>query len=315
MLKNILLSLALLVTVAVSYSDSHSKKPSDSTPKKKLYILTSTNTLRSLSQEIAGALLKIESLTKGKQDPHYLSAKPSYMLKANKADLLIINGLDLEVGWLPNIIAGSKNPKIQKGKQGYLDTSDFITALSVPTTKVDRFFGDIHPFGNPHFLLDPIRAIQAVKAISNKLAELDPNNKTQYIKNQEMFEKKLLKKTTEWEQRIKKSGVKKIVSYHSSFEYFLDRFDLKLTGLIEEKPGIPPSSKHILHIVKKIKQEQSFCVLTASWYQTKWAKKLKQMANILVQPTAIEVGAVETATNYILLIEGIVQSIESCKAK
>ena len=296
----------------LSFQKRNLTSSSQQNSQKTLYILTSTNTLKSLSQEVAGNLLEIESLTKGKQDPHYLSAKPSYMLKANKADLLVVNGLDLEAGWLSNVMAGSRNPKIQKGKQGYLNTSDFIMPLSVPTDKIDRFFGDIHPFGNPHFLLDPIRALQVSKAISNKLAELDPNNKSHYIKNQKEFEKKLTQKITEWEQRLKKSNIKKIVSYHNNFEYFLDRFDLELNGLIEEKPGIPPSSKHILKLIEKIKQEQSSCVLSANWYQTKWAKKLKQMTNAQVHSVAIEVGAEKTAKNYILLIEGIVKAIESC---
>ncbi|MCY4321032.1 MAG: metal ABC transporter substrate-binding protein [Bdellovibrionaceae bacterium] len=312
----------LFVASFASYSSSSANNQEDSqilekntisSSQKKLFVLTSTKTLQALIQKIAGDLLKIESLIKAKQDPHYLSAKPSYMLKANKADLLVLNGLDLEVGWLPNVIKGSRNPKIQKGKPAYLDVSDFIKPLSVVETKVDRFFGDIHPLGNPHFLLDPIKAIKVSKAIADKLSEMDSSNQSLYKKNQEEFEKNIFNKVKEWKQRIEQSKIKKIVSYHSSFEYFLERFNLQLVGLIEEKPGIPPSSKHVLQLVKKMKEEQVVCVLYSSFYQTKWTKKVKDMTKAQVYSVAVEVGALETVKNYTMLIEEIVQAIESCK--
>ena len=195
--------------------------------------------LYSLTQTVGGDLVHLESLTKGPQDPHFIPAKPSLMLKASKADLLIFIGMDLEVGWLPLIIKGSKNPKIQKGKKGYLNVSQFVQALSVPKEKVDRFFGDIHPFGNPHILLDPERAIQISQKISQQLSSLDPEHGQNYEKNQKNFESEVQKKIKEWNKRIYHSGIKKVVSYHSSFEYFLDRFSIELLGLIEEKPGIP----------------------------------------------------------------------------
>ena len=232
----------------------------------KLHVLTSTKNLKSIAETIAKDHIHLESLIKGPQDPHFLSPKPSYMIKARKADLLILIGMDLEIGWLPGIIQGARNPQIQKGRPGYLNTSQFIKALSVPKGKVDRFFGDIHPFGNPHFLLDPIRAIQVSKGIKKKLSELDQGNKDYYIKNQAQFEDTIKKKMKIWKKRITNSGVKKIVTYHNSFEYFLNRFQLTLTGLIEEKPGIPPSSKHILKLIQQMKNSQISCLLMSSFY-------------------------------------------------
>ncbi len=280
----------------------------------KLNVVTSTMTLKSLTASIAGDSIHLLSITKGPQDPHFLPAKPSYMLKARDADLLILVGMDLEIGWLPNIVHGTRNPRIQKGQPGYLDVSQFIKALSVPKGKVNRFFGDIHSFGNPHFLLDPLRAVQVSKGISEKLSELDSENEKLYIKNQEQFEKTIEKKMKEWRRNIQKSKVKQVVTYHSSFEYFLDRFQLELIGLIEEKPGIPPSSKHVLNLIKQIRASQSSCVLVSSFYSDKWAKKIKKAVPVHIESVPIEVMALEKAKDYISLIDSLVQAIKNCGA-
>ncbi len=279
---------------------------------KKLNVLTTTTSLKSLVESVAGDKVYVESITKGPQDPHFLSAKPSYMVKARKADLLIVAGLDLEVGWLPNIVHGARNPQIQKGQSGYLDASQFIKALSVPKGKVDRFFGDVHPFGNPHFILDPVRGVKVSKEIGQRLSLLDPENKKHYMENQKQFEKNIMEKMKAWERRIKNSGVTKIVTYHSSFEYFLDRFNLNLVGLIEEKPGIPPSVKHILQLIKKMKDTQSSCILMSSFYRNDKIKKIEKALPVRVETVSIEVGALKKAKNYELVIEGVVEAIENC---
>ena len=277
-----------------------------------LHVVTTTTNLRSLTQSIGGDQVRVESLTQGPQDPHYLPAKPSLTLKVRTADLLILNGLDLETGWLPHIIFGSRNPRVQTGRPGYLDVSGFIQALSVPEGKVDRFFGDIHPFGNPHFLLDPVRAVQVSKGISQKLSELDPKNQTVYMRNQRTLERHLMKKLREWEKRIRASGVKNIVSRHSSFDYFLKRFQLQLTGLIEEKPGIPPSAKHILSLVQKMKETGVSCVLVSSFYSGQWAEKIKETLPVHTEIIAIEAKALKEAENYTRVIEGVVKAVENC---
>lgn len=278
----------------------------------KLNVLTSSTNLKSLTKYIAGDRIQLESILKGQQDPHFLSPKPSYMLKARTADLLIFIGMDLEIGWLPSIIEGARNPRIQKGKIGYLDTSQFIQALSIPEGKIDRFFGDIHPYGNPHFLLDPVRAVQVSKGITQRLSRVDPENGDYYVKNYKLFEKNIKNKIKIWKKRIKDSTVQKIVSYHSSFEYFLDKFQINLTGLIEEKPGIPPSAKHILKLIKKMKESQTSCILMSSFYSNKRVNKIKQSVPTHIEVVAIEVGAFQKVTDYFLVIEGIVQAIENC---
>ena len=278
----------------------------------KLKVLTTTTNIQSLTKSIAGARIHLEVLLKGPQDPHFISPKPSYMIKARGADLLILAGMELEIGWLPLIIQGARNPRIQPGQRGYLDVSQFIQALSVPQGKVDRFFGDIHPFGNPHYFLDPLRAVQVSKGISEKLSELDPKNTEYYIRNQKQFAKNVHGKMKEWKRRIQKSGVKKIVTYHASFEYFLDRFQLDLLGLVEEKPGIPPSAKHILNLIGKMRDSQSSCILVSSFYSNKWAEKIRAALPVHAETVAVEVGASKEATDYISLMEGAVRAVENC---
>ena len=294
-------TLSLLIFLSVGFSAGG-----------KLNVVTSATNLQSLAKSIGGDQIQLESLTKGTQDPHFVSAKPSFMLKARNADVLIFNGLDLETGWLPLIIHGSRNPRIQEGRPGHLNAGSFIKALSVPEGKVDRFFGDIHPFGNPHFLLDPVRAVQVSKKISQRFADLDPKNRDFYTKNQEDFEKRLKEKIREWQKRISASGIKNIVSHHSSFEYFIERFQLNLTGLIEEKPGIPPSTKHILNLIREMKKTHSFCILISGFHSAEWAKKIQKTLPVHIETTAIEATALKETENYTLVIEGIVKAVENC---
>ena len=278
----------------------------------KLNVLTSTSSLKSLTESIAGDRIDLDSVIKGGRDPHFISPRPSYMLKAGKAQLLIFIGVDLEVGWLSRIIMGARNPKIQPAGSGHLDASRFVKVLSVPKGKADRFFGDIHPYGNPHYLLDPLRAVQVSQGIANKLAELDPKNKDYYLKNQKSFEQKIKEKMKVWRQRLQDSAVKKLVTYHSSFEYFLFAFQIELVGLIEEKPGIAPSAKHLVSLIEKMKKNQSSCILMSSFYSNKRAKKIQSSIPVHIEIVDIETGGAKKAKDYFALIEGIIKSIENC---
>ena len=280
---------------------------------KPLKLVTTVMNLRSIAEAVGGDRIQAESIAKGPWDPHFLEAKPSYTLKARRAAALISNGMDLEAGWLPLIIRSSRNPQIQKGRPGYMEAGALIQPLSVPKGKTDRFFGDIHPQGNPHFLLDPARGIEVSRGISKKLSELDPEGRGVYTENQKIFAKSLRKKTKEWESRLAASGVKNIVSYHDSFAYFLDRFQLNLTGLIERKPGIPPSAKSLISLIKKMREAKAGCVLISSFQSGKGARKIKaSLPHVHIETVAIEAMALPAARSYTLVIEGIVKAIENC---
>jgi zinc/manganese transport system substrate-binding protein len=279
----------------------------------KLNVVTSTTTLASIVRTVGGKHVKVHSITKGPQDPHFIAAKPSYMVKVRRADLVVAIGFDLEIGWLPNIIRGARNPKVLNGNPGYLEAGTLIKPLDVIIGKVDRAMGDVHALGNPHFLLDPVRAIQVGHGIAARLSQLDPNNTKTYKSNANDWEKRILEKQVLWMSRITKSGLKKVVSYHKTLTYFLNRFNLELVGTIESKPGIPPTAKHILQLIRTIKEHQVPCLLVESFFNTTVAERInKSVSNhTIVVPT--EVQAVSDARDYESMMETLVRSVEQCQ--
>jgi zinc/manganese transport system substrate-binding protein len=222
----------------------------------KLNVVATTTDLKALVKEVGGDLISVDAIAKGTQDPHYIEAKPSYMTKTSHADLVVAVGLDLEVGWLPSILNGARNPKVRPGNKGYLELGQYVDALEVPTGKVTRAEGDVHPFGNPHFYLDPIRMGKLASVVAERLGELDTDHAAEFTKRAEAFNARMEKKTKEWLARIKKSNVKAVVTYHKTLTYFFDRFELQNPAILEPKPGIPPTSGHILEVIQLIKQKK-----------------------------------------------------------
>lgn len=281
----------------------------------KLNVLATTTTLKSIAESVGGEYIKVTSITKGPQDPHFVEAKPSYMIRARKADLIIAVGLELEIGWLPQIIRGSRNPKIRDGSPGHFEAGRFITPIEVQQSRVDRSQGDVHGLGNPHFTLDPVRAIEIAKALSKRLSQLDASNKAHYQKNVKDFEKKINHKLLGWTERTKQAGIEKVVTYHKTLNYFLHRFNFKLLGEIEPRPGIPPTAKHILSLIETIKREKASCILVESFFETHAAERIKKSVPVQIEVVPTEVNATRKATDYEALIEAIVSSIEKCGEK
>ena len=279
----------------------------------KLNVLTTTTTLKSIAESIGGEYVKVISITNGPQDPHFVEAKPSYMVKARQADLLISVGLELEIGWLSNIVRGARNPKIMDGNPGYFEAGRFITPLEIQSGRVDRSQGDIHTLGNPHFTLDPVRVIKIAKALSTRLSKLDSGNKVHYEKNTKDFEKKIKQRFLKWTERIKRTEIGKVVTYHKTLNYFLHRFNLELSGEIEPKPGIPPTAKHILSLINKIKKEKISCILVESFFETNAAERIKKSVAVHIEVVPSEVEATKSASSYVELIETLVSAIEGCK--
>src|SRR5438067_5428495 len=158
---------------------------------RKLIVVTSTTDLAALAQEVGGDKIKVESIAKGYQDPHFVEAKPSFLLKLRQADLLISVGLDLEIGWLPPLITQSGNARIQPGAAGYLDASQFAEILEKPSGLVSRAQGVVHPLGNPHYWLDPDNGRRVAKGIAAKLGEMDPGNAAYFQQRFQDFDKRL----------------------------------------------------------------------------------------------------------------------------
>src|SRR5438477_5286548 len=182
-----------------------------------LHVVSSIPTLGSLAKEVGGDRVEVESLGKGYQDPHFVEAKPNLMLTLNRADLLLYVGLELEIGWLPPLLLGSRNPKIQSGDLGNLDCSRAIPVLDIPTTRIDRSMGDIHPQGNPHYWLPPGNARVIAREIAQRLSQIDPAGKATYEKNLSGFNTRVDAKEKEWAPLVAKMKGEKIATYHKSW--------------------------------------------------------------------------------------------------
>ena len=278
----------------------------------KLNVLTTTTTLKSIVEAVGGDYVEVDSITRGPQDPHFVEAKPSYMIKTRRADLVISVGLDLEIGWLSNIIRGARNPNVMKGSSGYLEAGTLIEPIEIPKGKIDRSQGDVHSLGNPHFTLDPIRVVKVAEGISKRLSELDTENKLHFKKNMEIFTNKLNQNFLDWNRRIKVTGVKQVITYHKTLNYFLHRFGLELSGSIEPKAGIPPTARHILSLIETIKKKKVSCVLVESFFETSAAERIKKSVSVQIEVVPTEVRATKEAVDYEALIEALVASIEKC---
>ncbi len=234
----------------------------------KLNIVTTLPSLASVTESIGGEYVKVYSITRGAQDAHYVEAKPSYIIKLNKADLLIYSGLELEIGWLPLLIQGARNNKVTVGSKGNLNAVSAIPhehILEKPHGEVDRSMGDVHPGGNPHYLLNPNNAILVANLIAERIKILDPEHKEQYDQNLSKFTELLKDKITEWDDKASYLQNRDIVCYHVHWSYLLDWLKLNQKGYIELRPGIPPTPKHKQEIISVIKENQIEVIIVSSW--------------------------------------------------
>ncbi len=281
------------------------------TAQAKLKVVTTTPDLRVLASEIGGDFIEVESIAKGTQDYHYIEAKPSYMLKINKADLVISVGLDLEVGWLPSILQGARNPKVNPGSQGYLEAGSLVRRLEVPTGNITRADGDVHPAGNPHYSLDPIAMGSVAVGIADRLAEMDPSHGAYYREKGQSIQVRFTKKSAAWLERLKKSKITQIITYHKTFSYFFERFQIANPAILEPKPGIPPTAAHVLEVIGLMKTHKISLVLVENYFDATIGKRIQDEvpgARIASVPVAVE-GASEVK-NLDDLYEKLVSVIE-----
>ena len=255
----------------------------------KLNVIATTSNLASLVAEIGGDYLEVESLCLGVQDPHFLEAKPSYIFKLSRADLLVSIGAGLEVGWLPLIIQGSRNPKIREGFPGHIIASNFVELLEQNPVDISRSEGDVHPEGNPHFMLSPYQAIKVANGITQKLVDLDNKNKKIYEKNFLNYKNKLLDHIAKWE-KLREQKLK-VVSYHRTLTYFYKDFGIENIDVLEPKPGIPPSASHIIGIINKMKKLKVKKIIIENYFDDTVAKRIKKEIpdiEIKIVPVAVE---------------------------
>jgi len=276
-----------------------------------LHVVSSIPTLGSLAKEVGGARIEVESLGKGYQDPHFVEPKPSLMLVLNRADLLLHVGLELEIGWLPPLVLGSRNPKIQPGELGNLDCSRAIPVLDVPTTKLDRSMGDIHPQGNPHYWLPPANAKIIAREIAERLQQLDPDGRAEYEKNLAAFNKRVDAKTREWApMTVKLKGVK-VATYHKSWTYVSHWLGLQEVGYVEPKPGIPPDPQHLARLIAVMKQEGARLLLVENFYNKSVATLVAEKAGAKLLTLPTDVGATPEIKDWFSLVETLLKALSS----
>ena len=270
---------------------------------KKLTVVTATTDLAALAQEVGGDKISVESIAKGYQDPHFVEAKPSFLLKLRQADLLIVVGLQLEIGWLPPLINQSGNARIQVGAPGYLDASQFAEILDIPTGTVTRAMGDVHPLGNPHYWLDPENGRRIAKGIAGKLGDLDPSNTAYYQERFQDFDKRLTAAEHKWDAEMQPYHGRKVVTYHNSFPNFAKHFGLNVIGYVEPRPGIPPTPSHTIELIGLMKRENCKVILVEPYFDLKTPQAIARDTGGLVVQYLPSVGGEKQVTNYFELFD------------
>ena len=269
----------------------------------KIRIFSSLDDFASIAGAVGGDNVESAALAKGYQDPHFVDPKPSFILQLSRANLLIAAGLELEIGYLPPLIDQSRNADIHPGGKGYLDASVGCDILQRPTQQVTRAMGDVHPFGNPHYWLDPENGRMIARSIAAKLSELDPGHSAAYSANLAAFEAKLTAKEAEWRSLMAPYSGTKIVTFHNSWPNFAKAFNLVVAGHIEPKPGIPPTPSHTLEIINLIIAEKIPLMLVEPYFDTKTPKYIAGKTGATVLTFYPSVGGTPEIKDYFSLFD------------
>jgi zinc/manganese transport system substrate-binding protein len=269
----------------------------------KLNVITATQDLASIGAEIGGDRITVESIAKGYQDPHFVEPKPSFLLKLRKADLLMVVGLDLEIGWLPPLITQSGNSKIQRSNAGYLDLSQFCEILEKPTTQVTRAMGDVHPLGNPHYWLNPENGRRIAKAVQSKLSEMRPGDSAYFAGRYTDFDKRLTEAEKRWDAQMAPYRGRKVITYHRSWPNFCERFGMVVVDYVEPKPGIPPTPSHTLEVINTMKREGIKLILVEPYFDLRTPNSIAQAVGGTVVVLMPSVGGVKEVTDYFKLFD------------
>jgi zinc/manganese transport system substrate-binding protein len=266
-------------------------------------VVASTEDLAAIAREVGGDKVRIEFIGRGYQDPHFVEAKPSFILKLAKADILIVVGRELEIGWLPPLIQQSRNAKIQQGADGYLDASLTAKILEIPTSQVTRAMGDVHPLGNPHYWLDPDNGRRIAKATEAKLAAVSRGDAAYFQARYADFDKRLAEAEKRWDAEMAPYKGLKIVTYHRSWANFVDRFGLDVIGYVEPKPGIPPSPGHTLELIQEMKRQNVKILLVEPYFDLKTPQSIGRETGAKVLVMSPSVGGEKEIVDYIGLFD------------
>ena len=252
-------------------------------------VIATDPTLADLAKRVGGDRVKVESLSRGSDDPHAVEPRPSMIVKVARAKLFVRTGMDLDI-WVDDVVLRSGNRDLQKGSRGYVDCSVGIRKQEIPAGRLDPSMGDIHVFGNPHYLLDPANAITAAGNIAAGLIAVDPDGKAHYRSRYQSFDAELRRRLEGWKSQLAPFRGAEIVTYHRTWVYFCSRFGLKEAATVEPKPGIAPSGGHINSLVQAMKRERIKVVLAENFRSKRFPDLISRAtgAKAVYVPIAVE---------------------------
>ena len=292
-IKVLSLTLAVALVVVASLAGGTERK---------LRVVTTIPDLTALAQAVGGDLADVETLTRGTQNAHEAEVRPTMMLKLRRADVLVENGLELEA-WADVAVNGANNPNIVRGSAGRIDISRGLPILEVPTVRVDRSMGDVHPLGNPHYSLDPGFAPTITQNILEGFSRLAADGRPTFERNRQAFLDQLNEAMTRWTKTLEPFRGAKVVVYHPQWIYFLNRFGLVQAATLEDRPGIPASPGHLVRVIQQMKAERIKVIIVEPWNDRKLAERVAQEAGAKAIVLASMVGGVKGADSYIGAID------------
>lgn len=280
-----------------------------------LQVVTTTQDLAAITAAVGGEWVQVQSLTPGTRDPHFAAAKPSMIRKVFRADLLLVIGADMEVGWLSPLLQSARNARVQPGNPGYLDLSSVVPLLGKVSGPVSRAMGDVHARGNPHYWLDPRNGVRMAQAITTRLAELDPAHQGEYQQRFKAFAQAMDNKLPAWHARLEHLKGKPVIAYHRSFIYLADVFGFHIVDEVEPKPGIAPSAASLSTLINRIKQDDIGLLVMEPYYERRSARYLNEQTGINVAVLPQSVGAQPDINSYFDLFDAIVAALNSAGGK
>lgn len=275
----------------------------------KLMVVTTTEDLAALARAVGGADIEVTSLTRGTQDAHFVEAKPSMIRHLARADLFMVVGADLEIGWLQPLLETARNARVQPGASGYLDLSSTVELLEKPTGSVSRAQGDVHALGNPHYWLDPRNGLLISRAIAARLSELDPEHAEAFRRNLGAFERQLSDRLSQWQAQLAPLKGKPVIAYHKSFVYLAHAFGFDIAGEVEPQPGIPPNAGHLQRLIEQIRGSKIGLLIMEPYYERRSADYLHEQTGIRIAVVPNSVGGVPGADDYFGLFDVIVRAL------
>ncbi len=269
-----------------------------------LKVVTSTTDLHDIAHAVGGSRITATHISQGYQDPHFVEAKPSFILQLRKADVWAFVGLELEAGWMPLLLNGARNPKVKVGAPGYIDVSKAIPVLDVATGGIDRSQGDVHAQGNPHYWLSPANGRRIAQLYRDRFSQLDPAGATVYAANARAFEARLDSAERTWAGHRAAIRGKPVVAWHTSWRYFAEYSGMNIVGFMEPKPGVPPSPSHLAGLIATVKRTGAKVIVMEPFYDRKTADFVaaRTGAKVLVLPPSV--GGVKGVNSYLALIGG-----------